>query len=184
MSTVRAAADEGVTVNAEPTGRGQPDERQAREFQSDSLQRHAIEFGEWMVRASNSRAHALGHRGLRPAHARLMVFLGWDGSRITDIAKAQDVSKNAVGQLVSELEELGYVERVPDPLDGRAKIVRYTEMGVELIGDAAVIGEGLNAEIAQIIGPRRLRELRSILADICHGLGLGPAPDSTGPAGG
>jgi DNA-binding MarR family transcriptional regulator len=109
-----------------------------------------------------------------------MVFLGWDGSRITDIAKAQDVSKNAVGQLVSELEELGYVERVPDPLDGRAKIVRYTEMGVQLIGDAAVIGEGLNAEIAQIIGPRRLRELRSILADICHGLGLGLAPDSTG----
>jgi DNA-binding MarR family transcriptional regulator len=109
-----------------------------------------------------------------------MVFLGWDGSRITDIAKAQDVSKNAVGQLVSELEELGYVERVPDPLDGRAKIVRYTEMGVQLIGDAAVIGEGLNAEIAQIIGPRRLRELRSILADIWLGLGLGLAPDSTG----
>jgi DNA-binding MarR family transcriptional regulator len=180
MSTVRAAADGGMTVSAESAGPGQPDERQVREFQSDSLQRHAIEFGEWMVRASNSRAHALGHKGLRPAHARLMVFLGWDGSRITDIAKAQDVSKNAVGQLVSELEELGYVERVPDPLDGRAKVVRYTESGVALIGDAAVIGDGLNAEIANIIGPRRLRELRSILADICHGLGLGHALDSRG----
>jgi DNA-binding MarR family transcriptional regulator len=150
------------------------DDRRIREFQSDSLQRHAIEFGEWMVRASNSHARALGHPDLRPAHARLMVFLGWEGSRITDIARAQDVSKNAVGQLVTELEELGYVERVPDPVDGRAKIVRYTDAGVALIGDAAAIAEQLNAEIANIVGVQRLGELRSMLADICHHLGLGP----------
>ncbi|WP_233213483.1 MarR family winged helix-turn-helix transcriptional regulator [Mycobacterium hubeiense] len=153
------------------------DERRLLEFQSDSLQRHAIEFGEWMVRASNSRAHTLGHSNLRPAHARFLVFLGWEGSRITDIAKAMDVTKNAVGQLVNELEALGYVERVPDPIDGRAKIVRYTDEGKALIADAAVIAEKLDAEIEAIIGPRRLSELRSTLADICHHLGLGPAPD-------
>jgi DNA-binding MarR family transcriptional regulator len=166
-----------MTVSAESAGAGVPSEDQVREFQSESLQRHAIEFGEWMVRASNSHAHALGHRGLRPAHARLMVFLSWGGSRITEIARAQDVSKNAVGQLVSELEELGYVERVPDPEDGRAKIVRYTEQGTALIADAAAIAEGLDAEIAKIIGPRRLAELRSTLAEICHHLGLGPAQE-------
>lgn len=151
------------------------DERRIREFQTDSLQRHAIEFGEWMVRASNGRARVLGHKDLRPAHARLMVFLGWEGSRITDIAKAQDVTKNAVGQLVTELEDLGYVERVPDPADGRAKIVRYTRQGRALIADAAAIAEGLNAEVEAIIGARRLDELRSTLTDICHHLELGPA---------
>jgi DNA-binding MarR family transcriptional regulator len=150
------------------------DERRIREFQADSLQRHAIEFGEWMVRASNSHAHALGHKDLRPAHARLMVFLGWEGSRITDIARAQDVTKNAVGQLVTELEDLGYVERVPDPADGRAKIVRYTHKGRALIADAATIAKRLDAEIEAIIGTRRLKELRSTLADICRHLELGP----------
>ena len=151
------------------------DERRIREFQADSLQRHAIEFGEWMVRASNSHAHALGHKDLRPAHARLMVFLGWEGSRITDIARAQDVTKNAVGQLVTELEDLGYVERVPDPADGRAKIVRYTRQGRALIADAAAIAQRLDAEIAAIIGAQRLAELRSTLADICRHLEIGPA---------
>jgi len=151
------------------------DESRIREFQADSLQRHAIEFGEWMVRASNSHAHALGHKDLRPAHARLMVFLGWEGSRITDIAKAQDVSKNAVGQLVTELEDLGYVERVPDPADGRAKIVRYTRKGRALIADAATIAEQLNAEIEEVIGAKRLGQLRTTLADICHHLDIGPA---------
>jgi DNA-binding MarR family transcriptional regulator len=161
-------------MSAEPVDAGVPDEQRVRQFQADSLQRHAIEFGEWIVRASNNHARTLGHRDLRPAHARLMVFLGWEGSRITDIARAQDVSKNAVGQLVTELEELGYVERVPDPVDGRAKIVRYTGAGVALIGDAAAIAERLNTEIANIIGAQRLGELRSMLADICHHLGLGP----------
>jgi DNA-binding MarR family transcriptional regulator len=152
------------------------DERRLLEFQSDSLQRHAIEFGEWVVRASNSRAQALGHKNLRPAHARFMVFLGWEGSRITDIARAMDVTKNAVGQLVSELEGLGYVERVPDPADGRAKIVRYTDNGKALIADAATVAEQLNAEIEEVIGPIRLGELRTMLAEICHHFGLGPVP--------
>lgn len=150
-------------------------DRRVREFEAESLQRHAIEFGEWMVRASNERAQKLGHTGLRPALARLMVFISWEGSRITDIARAQDVSKNAVGQLVTELEELGYVERVPDPADGRAKIVRYTERGRALIADAAAIGEELNAELEAIVGADRLAELRSTLADICHHLGIGPS---------
>src|SRR5690606_17924621 len=129
-----------------------------------------------MVRASNDRAREMGHTGLRPALARLMVFIRWEGSRITDIARAQDVSKNAVGQLVSELEELGYVERVPDPADGRAKIVRYTDRGRALIADAATVAEQLNAEIEEVIGPIRLGELRTMLAEICHHFGLGPVP--------
>jgi DNA-binding MarR family transcriptional regulator len=151
-------------------------DRRVLEFQAESLQRHAIEFGEWMVRASNDRAREMGHTGMRPALARLMVFIRWEGSRITDIARAQDVSKNAVGQLVSELEELGYVERVPDPADGRAKIVRYTDRGRALIADAAAIAEELDARIESIIGPERLAELRTTLADICHHLALGPPP--------
>jgi DNA-binding MarR family transcriptional regulator len=149
-------------------------EDRVRKFQSDSLQRHAIEFGEWMVRASNDRAHAFGHEELRQAHARLMVFLDWEGSRITDMAKAMDVTKNAVGQLVTELEELGYVERLPDPEDGRAKIVRYTKRGKALLADAAAISTSLDAEVEAIIGARRFAELRKTLSDICHHLELGP----------
>jgi len=160
-----------VSLNTVSGESGFPDERALRDFELHSLQRHAIEFGEWMVRASLQRSHALGHKNLRPAHARLMVFLGWEGSRTSDIARAQDVSKNAVGELVGELEQLGYVKRVPDPLDGRAKIVQYTDQGAALMIDAVAIAERLDAEIADIIGAERLAELRSTLAELCEHLG-------------
>jgi DNA-binding MarR family transcriptional regulator len=104
-----------------------------------------------------------------------MVVLGWEGSRISDIARVQDVSKNAIGQLVNELEKLGYVERVDDPDDRRAKIVRYTRQGIEMMADAAAVGKHLDSEIEDIIGARRLGQLRSILTDICQNLQLGPS---------
>ena len=162
-----------IGLSTMPTGDSRS-ERELLRYQTSSLQRHAIEFGEWMMRASLARSHSLGHEALRPAHARLMVFLGWEGSRISDIARAQDVSKNAIGQLVTELEELGYVERVADPRDGRAKIVRYTKQGVDMMADAAAIGERLDAQLEDIIGAARLAQFRAALADICAQLGLGP----------
>lgn len=72
-------------------------------------------------------------------------------------------------------QDLGYVERVPDPADGRAKFVRYTRKGRALFADAATIAKRLHAEIEAIIGARRLEELRSTLADICRYLEIGPA---------
>ena len=55
----------------------------------------------------------------------------WDlaGSRITDVARKAGISKQAVGQLVDELQGLGYVTRVSDPTDARARLVVLTDQG-------------------------------------------------------
>ncbi|OBH06922.1 MarR family transcriptional regulator [Mycobacterium sp. E1747] len=148
-----------------------------RDFQSNSLQRHAIDFGEWMTRASLVRAQRLGHSQLRPAHARLLVYLDWKGSRVSDLAVALGVTKNAVSQLVNELESLGYLERAPHPVDGRAKIVRYTDFGHELLRDGLAISTALDGEVVNIIGADRFELLREMLADICRGL---PPADAGG----
>lgn len=139
-------------------------------FQAASLQRHAIMFGEWMSNASLSQARRRGHINIRPAYARLLIYLAWDGSRISDLARVLDVSKNAVGQVVSEMDKLGYVERIPDPTDGRAKLVRYTPQGLALLADALDIGSTLDSQIENIIGPDRFTELRKTLADLCDRL--------------
>src|SRR4051794_5371623 len=75
------------------------------------------------------RLHAAGYGDLRPGHGCVFGTITREGARLTVLAERAQLTKQAVGEVVSELEERGYVERVPDPDDGRAKIIRLTERG-------------------------------------------------------
>ena len=76
------------------------------------------------------RAH--GH-DLPPHQARVFQRIAPAGSRLVDLAEAAQVSKQTVGSIVDQLERAGYVKRVPDPTDARAKLVRVTALGEELV---------------------------------------------------
>lgn len=89
--------------------------------------------------AGIAEIQAHGHPGLRAAHFQLAPHFALGGSRITDVAAKAGITKQAVGQLVDELEALGYVERIPDPTDARARLVVYTDRG------RAAMFEGLAA---------------------------------------
>jgi DNA-binding MarR family transcriptional regulator len=71
-----------------------------------------------------------GYEDLRPGHAT--VFLAIDrrtGSRLVDLAAESRVTKQAMMASIDELEVRGYVRRVADPNDPRAKLVRLTAKG-------------------------------------------------------
>ena len=70
-----------------------------------------------------------GFTDIRPAHHSVFGLLNPDGDRVVGLAERAQTTKQAMGYLVAYLEERGYLERVPDPDDGRAKIVRRTEKG-------------------------------------------------------
>jgi|SRR5215208_1749024 len=76
-----------------------------------------------------SRLAEAGYPELRPAHGCVFGTISRGGDRLTVLAERADMTKQAVGEAVSELERIGYVERVPDPSDGRAKIIRLTKHG-------------------------------------------------------
>src|SRR3954454_3150865 len=75
------------------------------------------------------RLHAAGYTELRPGHACVFGGITPEGDRLTALAARAALTKQAVGEVVSDLEKLGYVERVADPDDGRAKIIRLTRRG-------------------------------------------------------
>jgi DNA-binding MarR family transcriptional regulator len=105
---------------------------------------------------------ARGHR-LRPAHAAVIVHLEVAGTRLTELAGRTGVTKQALGKLVDELEAIGYLERRPDPADGRAKIVCFSRTGERLLHDAREVVERLWQEYAALLGETRLRRLRADL---------------------
>jgi DNA-binding MarR family transcriptional regulator len=126
------------------------------------------------------RMAAAGFDDVREGHGCVFGFIDLEeGSRLTDLADRAGLTKQAVGEAVAELQRLGYLERVPDPEDGRAKIIRLTPRGV----DAALTGRRLFAEIendwAARYGEDRVALLRELAEEIAAGYGpaeaLGPA---------
>jgi DNA-binding MarR family transcriptional regulator len=70
------------------------------------------------------------------AQARVFQRIDQDGSRITDLAEAAVLTKQTVGFLVDQLQRAGYVERTPDPRDGRARLVRVAPRGAAAVRPA------------------------------------------------
>ena len=100
---------------------------------------------------------------LRASHTALFPHLTSEGVRGADLAKKLGVTKQAVSQLVAELEYWGVVEQVEDPKDGRAKLVRFTPKGEQgLLQGLAVLRE-LETELGDKIGKRRMQELHTAL---------------------
>jgi len=107
---------------------------------------------------------------VRPAHTALFPHLDFEGIRLTDLAAKVGVTKQAVGQLVDDLAELGMVERVSDPDDSRAKRIRFSKRGhAALMHGLGVLGE-VQQELVAAVGARRIRELHDALAQVIAAL--------------
>lgn len=121
-------------------------------------------------RAFNARAiaklHARGHAGLTVAHTALLPHLDLEGTRITTLAERAGMTKQGMGQLVSELERQGYVRRGTDPTDARAVLVRFTDAGWQFLRDAHAVKRELETEYATILGQEQLDALRRTLQAI------------------
>lgn len=64
------------------------------------------------------------------AHIHITRHLPVEGARLTALAQAAGMSKQAMGTLVNQCEAWGMVQRVDDPLDARAKRVVFTDTGL------------------------------------------------------
>ena len=89
------------------------------------------EAKELVVNELHRRLHDQGYDEIRPAHGCVFRFIEPSGSRLTVLAEQSGFTKQAVGEVADDLEKLGYVERIPDPLDGRAKLIRQNNLTAE-----------------------------------------------------
>jgi DNA-binding MarR family transcriptional regulator len=106
---------------------------------------------------------AAGYDDFTPAQARVFQRIAPGGSRLTDLAEQASITKQSVGFLVDQLERAGYVERVPDPSDARARLVRIAKRGQQAIPLAANVVSEVEAEWTEHLGKRRMEQLRGIL---------------------
>jgi DNA-binding MarR family transcriptional regulator len=123
--------------------------------------RAADSFGEFQTRLSEA-----GHPAIRQGHGCVFRFIHEGGSRLTDLAESAGMSKQAVGEVVDNLEKLGYVERAQDPQDGRAKVIMLTELGADAHRTALGIFDDIERDWAERYGAERVAVMRELLEEM------------------
>lgn len=106
---------------------------------------------------------ARGHVDARPALLAVAAHIAPEGSRVTELAERAQLTKATIVRTVDELERLGYVERVPDPDDGRAKRVRMTPRAHAVQEDARAIIAEIREHWAELLEPGELDQLEQLL---------------------
>lgn len=114
-----------------------------------------------------SRVRARTGIGLRRAHTALFPHIDLDGTRLTELARRMGVSKQAVAPLVEEMVEMGVLERIADPDDARAKRICFARHRGRsgILAGLAVLAE-LEAELAEVVGKRKLAQLHVLLGEL------------------
>jgi len=120
-----------------------------------------------LVESMHASLPAAGFDDIRPSHSvGVLRTIDVDGTRPGELARRAGVTPQAMAEFVRYLESRGYVERVPDPTDGRARLVRLTTRGHEASRAAHVAFDAIETDWKRRLGERRYNQLKEILADL------------------
>lgn len=123
----------------------------------------------WLQRFVEEMQQA-GHAWFGPAQARLMGYIDRRGVAQRALVEKAPMTKQAVNQLLAELEREGVIVRAIDPDDRRARIVRYTDKGLAALADADLIKGRIEAQLAQALSARELETTKRRLAALARAL--------------
>lgn len=107
--------------------------------------------------------HDRGFTDIRNAHGTVFANVPPEGIRLTELAKRAGMTKQAMSELVVDMEALGYLVRTPDPDDGRARLIAFSDRGWEAINYALDAFDGMEAQLGETLGVKRVAELRRTL---------------------
>jgi DNA-binding MarR family transcriptional regulator len=119
---------------------------------------------------------AAGYGDVRLTHTPVLqpLSLQQEGMRASELAVLAGMTKPSMGYLIEHLERSGYVERVPDPTDGRAQLIRLTPRGWEMSQTGRKLVRQAEAQWADLIGRDGVEELRQCLQKLVAALGETP----------
>ena len=96
-----------------------------------------------------------GYPDAREAHLQVFGNIDWKGTRLTDLAARANMTRPSMAELVDDLEQSGYLERRPDPADGRAKLICLTRRGKRAMARALRVTREIEQAYAREVGAQR-----------------------------
>lgn len=115
-----------------------------------------------------------GFHDLRPPHASIFPYVPPEGIHVSELARLARVRKQTTAEAVAQLERAGYVERRPDPRDGRAQLVFLTPRGEVVRPITHAAGHRVEERWAELTSPEEIETLRTLLRDLLVKLSIEP----------
>lgn len=119
-----------------------------------------------LIDGVQQRVTAAGYGDVKSIHDCVFRYLNPDGTRLQELATRSQMAPQSIGWHVDELERLGYVERVPDPSDRRAKLIRPTKHGLGFMTTTRDALADIEKQWIKALGKDTLTQLRDTLAAI------------------
>ncbi len=122
-------------------------------------------------RMQEERARDFYSAGLRSSHGAVLFYLVDRPHRLSELSELNRMRPQSMVKLVNELESLGYVERVPDPSDSRAKLIQFTPKGKQVAAMSRDATNEIYRIYADIVGEKDLRHMLSTMSKLLGALG-------------
>jgi DNA-binding MarR family transcriptional regulator len=135
-----------------------------------NLGRMLAELASYFHHRVLAHLHAHGYKDLRPSHLGILMNTSLEGTRQTILAQRTAISRQAVGQVVDDLEKLGYLKRIPDPSDARSVLIGFTQHGKQMLTTAMAGIDATEQAYAAIVGQRQATSLRRSLTKLVEAL--------------
>ncbi|HEX6393431.1 MAG TPA: MarR family winged helix-turn-helix transcriptional regulator [Acidimicrobiales bacterium] len=131
---------------------------------------------QWVRDQLYAGVAAAGYDDLNAAHVGLWRYPGLDGLRPSQLADRRGITKQSVNELLGHLEQHGYLLRVPDSVDRRARVIRLTPKGRRLQQTIYEEAGAAQLRIEEILGTQRFAQLHSSLEMLSEQLPEAPSP--------
>jgi len=122
--------------------------------------------------AMKNLAENCNHSDLRLSFEAFIALIGPNGTRLTDIANAMAVSKQACNQSANAIENAGYIQRISDPSDGRAKLLTLTARGETLRSDGIKVVAAIQTQLTQMSGAQAMATAIAALGKLSSALSI------------
>lgn len=110
--------------------------------------------------------HEAGFTDIVPAHFAVFRYPPPEGRRPSDVAIDAGMTRQAMGYLLGQLEQLDYLTREGDPADQRSKRIHLTERGYAAAQTIRQAVREIEDDLETELGPEQFAELRQLLVNL------------------
>ena len=148
------------------------DPTQVQGLRDESIGRLFLQAQRAYFKRGIAKLRARGHDRVTLAHTTLLPYLDPEGTSVTNLAERAGMTKQSMRQLVLDLEDKGYIKRIPDPDDRRATLVIFTVEGRRFIEDGYEVKKEIDDEYRAILGEERVEALKGSLKTLIEKTGV------------